>query len=281
MKKHILPMIFGSFLLFSCEKDNLPEFNRLEGLRVLALKADAPEVNPGASVTITPIVSDILANSLTYSVTVCLDPGLSYGAQPTCEGNPSKVVLATSLASALPGAAENWTGFADSFTVNVPSDALMFAGRSTAETYNGVNYLVIYTLANDRGESVTSFKRIVVSESAKTSKNTNPVTTQVFADGAALTTMNWGSKFNLSTDLSFLSAESYVVKNVKMESLAKTENLTTTWFVTDGETKYFRSAGTDSNEFNAPGQAPVGRSFYLLAVSRDDRGGVSLVKKKF
>lgn len=278
MKKLVLLL---SLFLFSCEKDNLPEFNRLEGLRVITLQANTPEVNPGTAVTMTPIVSDIHSTSLSYSVTTCLDPGLSYGAQPTCEGNPSKVVIATAAALTLPGVAESWTGAADTFVVNVPSDTVMFAGRTPAEIYNGVNYLVIYTLTNNTGQSVTAFKRIVVSETAKIAKNVNPVTTQVFADGSPLTTMNWGSKFNLSTDLSMVSAEAYVVKNTKLESFAKTENLTTTWFITDGEAKYFRSAGTDSNEFNAPGQPPVGRSFYLMAVSRDDRGGVSFVKKKF
>lgn len=278
MKKLLLVL---SLFVFSCEKDNLPEFNRLESLRVLNLQANTPEVNPGAAVTITPIVSDIHATSLNFSVTACLDPGLSYGAQPTCEGNPSKVVIANSTALTLPGVGESWTGAADTFVVNVPNDTVMFAGRSAAEIFNGVNYLVIYTLTNNSGQSVTAFKRIVVSETAKTAKNTNPVTTQVFADGAPLNAMNWGARFNLSTDLSMASAENYVVKNAKLESFAKVEDLTTTWFITDGEAKYFRSAGTDSNEFNAPGQAPVGRSFYLIAVSRDDRGGVSFVKKKF
>lgn len=278
MKKVFLLL---ALFLFSCEKDNLPEFNRLEGIRVLNLQANTPEVNPGAAVTITPIISDIHATSLNYSVTVCLDPGLSYGAQPTCEGNPSKVVLATSIALTLPGAAESWTGAADTFVVNVPNDTVMFANRTAAEIFNGVNYLVIYTLTNETGKSVSAFKRIVVSETAKTSKNSNPAVSQVFADGSPLNTMNWGGKFNLSTDLSLVSAESYVVKNAKLESFSKTENLTTTWFVTDGDAKYFRSAGTDSNEFNAPSQPPVGRSFYLIAVSRDDRGGVNFVKKKF
>jgi len=278
MKKMILLI---SLFLFSCEKDNLPEFNRLEGLRVLSLRANTPEVNPGTAVTITPIVSDIHATSLSYSISVCLDPGLGYGAQPTCEGNPSKVVIATNASATLPGAGENWTGNADAFVVNVPNDTIMFAGKTSYETFNGVNYLVVYTLTNDLGQSVTAIKRIVVSETAKTSKNTNPVTTQVFADGAPLTVMNWGTKFNLSTDVSLVSAENYSLQNTKSETLARTEKLTTTWFVTDGDAKFFRSSGTDSNEFNAPGQAPVGRSFYILAVTYDDRGGVSLVKKKF
>lgn len=278
MKKFLL---LSSLFLLACEKDNLPEFNRLEGLRVLALQADTPEVNPGSVVTITPIISDINATSLSFSVSVCLDPGLSYGAQPTCEGNPSKVTIATNTSLTLPGAGESWTGNADSFVVNIPNDTIVFAGRSAAETFNGVNYLILYTLTNNSGQSVTAVKRIVVSETSKTAKNNNPVTTQVFANGSPLTAMNWGTQFNLSTDLSSASAEAYMLKNANLETFAKTESLTTTWFITDGEAKFFRSAGTDSNEFNAPGQAPVGRSFYLLAVSRDDRGGISLVKKKF
>lgn len=277
MKRLLVLTLF----LFSCQKDDLPEFNRLEGLRVLALQANTPEVNPGANVTITPVISDIYSNSLNYSVSACLDPGLSYGAEPSCEGNPSKVVIAPSTPLGLPGLAESWTGAADPFVVNIPATAIIFAGRSAYEVWNGVNYLVVYTLTNDSGKTVTAVKRILVSDSAKTAKNNNPVTTQVYADGVALTAMSWGAQFTLTTDLSNVSAENYVVQNKNSQTLAKTEALTTTWFVTDGETKYFRSTGTEGNFFKSPGQAPNRRSFYLLAITHDDRGGVSFVKKKY
>ncbi len=280
MKHKIFILLSFSFLI-SCTKGNLPKFNQLEGIRVLAFQTNTPEVNPGATVTLNPIVSDIQATSLTYTANACIDPGISYGADPNCESNPTKIVLATNVALTIPGAAESWTGLADSLNVTIPIDAIIFAGRSAQETYNGVSYLVDYSLTNNLGQTVKSVKRILVSDSAKTSKNQNPITTQVFANGAAMTALSLSSKLNLTTDLTLASAESYILKNSNLVDQPQTEKLTTTWFVTDGETKYFRSVDLDSNEFTAPAQAPVGRAFYLLALTRDDRGGVSLVKKRF
>jgi len=269
------------FLLSGCGKDNLPEFNHLEGLRVLAFKLSAPEVSPGDTVTVTPIISDIRATSLTYTARVCLDPGVSYGATPSCVGNVSAVTLADQQTLTLPGANENWTGLADSLTVQIPASAVIFEGRSSIEQFNGVSYLLEYILSNDLGETVRSIKRIVVSDSAKTSKNSNPITADILANGVSMTSLSWSSPVNLTTDLSLTSAETYSSKNSSGELGTAVEQLVTTWFVTDGETKYYRSEGLEADEYTAPSAAPVGRSVYILAITHDDRGGVSLVKKKF
>ncbi|MES2803143.1 MAG: hypothetical protein V4654_11665 [Bdellovibrionota bacterium] len=268
-------------LLSACSDDNLPEFNKLEGLRVLAFSTSTPEVNPGTTVTLTPVISDLTATNLSFSVFSCIDLGVSYGADPSCEGNPSKIVIATNQPLTLPGSSENWTGLADSFTVSVPSDTVLFAGRSAQEKYNGLSYLIEYILTNDRGQSTKSLKRILVSESSKTTKNQNPVVTDVLADGVSMSSLSFGSEQSLSTNLSMGSFEPYSVKLSDGSLESRTEQITTTWFITDGETKYYRSVGTSSNPFTNPSGAPSGRSFYLLAVTRDDRGGVSVVKKKF
>lgn len=267
--------------LSGCGKDNLPEFNHLEGLRVLAFKMSAPEVSPGDTVTVTPIISDISATSLTYTARVCVDPGVSFGATPSCVGNASSVTLADQQSLTLPGVNESWTGLADSLTVQVPASNVIFAGRSLVEQFNGVGYLLEYILSNDRGETVRSIKRIIVSESSKTSKNLNPNTTDIFANGVSMTALSWSSPVNLNTDLALTSAETYTIKNSSGELVTAVEQLVTTWFVTDGETKYYRSEGFDADEYIAPSAAPVGRSVYILAITHDDRGGVSLVKKKF
>ena len=163
----------------------------------------------------------------------------------------------------------------------MPIDAVIFSGRSAQEIFNGVSYLVQYTLTNNLGKSVSAVKRIIVSESAKTSKNANPVTSDIFANGVTMTSLSLSAVLKLSTDLNLTSAENYIFKNTKLEPAYLSEKLTTTWFVTDGETKFYRSSGVDTNEFTGPEQTPIGRSFYLLAITRDDRGGLSFVKKKF
>lgn len=287
MKKNILKLalhntflVFGIFLS-ACSKDDLPDFNKLENMRVLAFQVNTPEVNPGVTVTVTPIISDINATTLNYTVQTCLDPGVSVGAEPTCELNPTKQVIANQVALTIPGAAESWTGAADAFSVTVPVSNIIFANKSAQEKYNGVSFLVEYILTNNLGTTLRTIKRIIVSDPSKINKNTNPTITQVYADGAVMNALTFDTKINVTTDLAETSAESYTVQNIDGSTSDFAEKLSVTWFITDGKTKYFRSENTSSNEYSTPSQAPAGRSAYLIAVARDDRGGLSFVKKKF
>jgi hypothetical protein len=280
MNKKIFFMIL-SFAFFGCSKSNLPDFNKLDSLRLIAFQTATPEVNPGATVTLTPVVSDVNATGLSYSASSCIDPGVSFGADPTCAGNPTQVVIATNLALTLPGAAESWTGAANSFSVTVPIQPIIFANHNSVEQYNGVSYLIDYTLTNNSGQSVHSIKRIVVSDPTKVTKNQNPVVTNIFADGVAMTTLPLSTEVTLTTDLTMASAESYSAQNINGELVTANETLTTTWLITDGKTKYFRSTNSDSNKYTTADSAPTARSSYLIAVVRDGRGGLSFVKKKF
>lgn len=279
-------MLHNTFLvtcifLSACSKDDLPDFNKLENMRVLAFQVNTPEVNPGATVTVTPIISDINATSLNYTAQTCLDPGISVGAEPTCESNPTKQVIASQVGLTIPGVAESWTGVADAFAVTVPAANIIFANKLTQEKYNGVSFLVEYILTNNLGTTLRTVKRIIVSDSAKTTKNTNPLVTQVYADGVVMNTLTLDTKVNVTTDLAMTSAESYLVQNGDGSTSSLTENLSVTWFITDGKTKYFRSENIKSNEYSTPVALPAGRSAYLIAVAKDDRGGLSFVKKKF
>ncbi len=270
-----------ALLNLSCRKNNLPDFNKLENLRVVAFQTPTPEVNPGAAVTITPIISDIQATTMTYTASSCIDPGVSFGADPTCAGNPTQVVIATNVALTLPGASESWTGAANSFTVNVPGQPIIFANRSSVEQYNGVSYLIDYTLTNNLGQSVRTIKRIIVSDPAKAAKNQNPTVTNIFANGVLLNTLGPAAEVTVTTDLNLTSAENYTTQNSDGSLQNANENLITTWFITDGKTKYYRSSGLDANVYTNADAMPAGRSSYMIAVVRDGRGGIGFVKKKF
>lgn len=278
---HNVSWVFLTAIAASCGRSDLPDFNKVDKLRVLAIQSSAPEVDPGATVTMTPVISDINATSLTYTVQTCIDAGIGAGAEPTCDNNPTKQVLATNQNLTLPGLAESWTGAADTFAVTVPIDTIIFYGRSSEDKYNGVAFLVEYILTNNRQETLRTIKRIVVSESAKTAKNTNPSVTQVFSNGVAMTTLPLNTKINLSTDLAASAAESYLVKNRDGTQTSLSENVSVTWFITDGKTKFFRSEIAKTNEYTTPTENPTGRASYLIAVAKDDRGGLSFVKKKF
>jgi hypothetical protein len=269
-----------NIILFSCSKDELPKFNELNSIRVLALTTPTPEVNPGDIVTVTPVISDITeGGGLKDTAQTCIDIGVAYGVTPTCEGNPTKSIIHQNRTLTLPSIADHWTGNADTFSVTVPSALIIFNSRSTQEQFNGVNYLVEYILTNSSGIQIRSFKRIVVS--TKTVKNSNPVITDIFSNGVTMTTLPVGSVVKLSSDLSAVSTENYDVQDSKNTVSQTTELLTVTWFITDGSTKYFRSEISESNEYTAPVTAPVGRSAYIIAVARDNRGGATVVRKKF
>ncbi len=278
--KNLFLILMCNIILFSCTKNELPKFNQLNSLRVIALTTPTPEVSAGDVVTITPVVSDVNATQdLTYTAQSCVDLGVSYGVTPTCEGNPTKTVIQFNKSSATPDSTNNRTGDAEAFIVSIPTALTIFYGRSAQEQFNGVNYLVEYILSNPNGEVLKSFRRIVVS--TKSPKNTNPVITDIFSDGVTMTTLPYGTKSNLTSDLSTTSAETYQVQDFNGVQTLASEILSVTWMITDGETKYFRSDVGASNVYTGPEAAPVGRSSYIFAVARDNRGGVSIVRKKF
>lgn len=260
----------------SCGDDDFPEYIELKELRVLALQAGATgaaaEYSPGDSVTITPIISDYFGGSraLTYEAFACVDPGLKVGAEPSCDGVTGAVSVGSGAATA---PATQRTGSTTTFSVNIPSTVL--DQRSAADKYNGVNYLVTYKLTAG-AEVVQSFRRIVVSESAKTAKNNNPQTTAILANGAALTTLPTG-KVELSVSYPAGSVESYSSKKSDGSLASATESLTTTWFRTDGELKFYRTVNTDTSTYTPPAAAPSGRQALIVGVTRDDRGGVTVL----
>jgi hypothetical protein len=275
---------FAQFLLVltisGCSDDKMPEFTKLDKLRIIALETATPEVNPGATVTVVPWVSDITeTTALSDSVSVCVDPGLAFGAPPTCDGNGTTVVLRTNQALTITGS--DFTGSADAFVVNIPTDTILFSNKTSQQIWNGVNYLIDYKLKNSSGVEISAVRRIVVSDVAKTAKNTNPVLSSILSEGVAMAALPVGDRVNLSTDLTSVSQETFQSKNSDGNLVSETEQVAVTWMVTDGETKYARSEIATTNLYTAPGVAPTGRKAHIFAVARDNRGGVKVIKVEF
>lgn len=288
MKTSLIKKIFDSAfisgvicLTLSCSDSKLPKYVELQDLRILTLIADTPEVDPGASVTITPVISDINeTTSLSFEAYGCIDPGVSLGAKPTCEGNTTKTLLGQgtiTTASSL-DMAQNFTGSAPSFTATMPSNVVMFSQRSSVDQYNGVSYLITYKISNTAGKSVESFRRILVSNKNASDKNTNPAINNILSQGAALgnNALPVAGKFTLQVELGANAQQIYPFKKADESIENRVEEITTTWFITDGSLKYFRSTNQDTNEFTAPESLPSIRKSFLISVSRDSRGGVAI-----
>ncbi|MGK5087060.1 hypothetical protein WDW86_05840 [Bdellovibrionota bacterium FG-2] len=257
--------------LLGCAKNDLPDYNVLGGLRVLAMKAAAPEVAPGDTTTVTPVVSDIAGagRELTYVAVGCPDPGVSLGAKPSCLGNPMRVELG---GGSFTPTAPSFTQVAPAFTVAVPVALLEM--RSTLDQFNGVAYLMTYDISTSSGESVSAYKRLIVSDAvSRPVKNSNPTLSGVLAGGGGLTALP-AAKTALKVDAALTSGvESYDVLTSSGGSKTLQETLITTWFLSDGTVNHFRTVGADEVSYTPPEVLPTAHSVVLVAVIRDGRGG--------
>ena len=265
-------ILLAGLLQLACAEDQFPKYVELGGLRVLAIRAEVAgraEASPGETVLITPFVSDYgNSRSLSFEAKACLDSGVAVGAEPTCEGQPG-AVLAGSGAVTITGAER--TGAAPDFSVVIPAGIL--DSRSSDDRFNGVSYLVTYRLVASDGTAVQSFKRIVVSESTKTTKNLNPSVSGILGSGSTLTVYPTAD-VELTPVISAGSQESYSFSRNGVTGFSRTEELVTTWFISHGEIKFFRTVGSDSTLWT-PAALPLTGNPILVAVLRDDRGGVS------
>jgi len=279
MKKSALFIALGLLGLTACQENTLPKYEALGGLRILALRGDQgaqlsgqAEFAPGDSVVVTPYVSYYgVSGSVSYTATACPDPGINVGATPSCEGVAGTVSIAAGSV-ALTGGGSN-TGQANSFTVPIPSTVL--DGRNPVDQFNGVGYLVVYQLSSADGRSTAAVKRLVVSGSAKTTKNQNPALTAITAAGSPLSSLPGGA-VEVGVSYPTTSRESYLAMLTDGNLEVRTEDLLTTYFITDGSLKYARTVNDQTSTYTPPPSAPTGHSAIVVAVVRDSRGGVAV-----
>lgn len=255
--------------LCACNKNDFPQYIQLGPLRVLTLASTGnPEVNPGATVVLQPVISDLNGGGRTLSVNVqtCVDPGIGLGNLAIC-ANPDTNTN-SSFSSTTLGSNNVYTGLAPTVTVNVPNLTL----ATSLQKYNGINYLVIYTISAPDGQTVQAFKRIVVTDPTKPSPNQNPVFSGVTANGTALAASNaYSSVLQNITPAFSVGAENYQVMLPDGSFEFFAENLTTTWFISDGSMEFERTFAADTNQWT-PGK-PSTRDAVLVLVAHDGRGG--------
>lgn len=267
-----------SFFLFSCGKDDLPKPQKLVSLRFLDAIADSPEASAGDSVTLTPYISDPTGGgrTLTIQKTACVDFGVNLGAEPTCTGNATKTDLGTTTET--PGSSsQNYTGALQSHTVTLPAASIIYADpttgtlRSSTQMYNGVSYLIFYTITSTTGDSITAFKRILVS--TRPTKNKNPILPSLSTSiSLPLTAKNEGS---ISLDTSTDTTESYSSYSKTSELVSRSESELIYWYSTSGTIKYSITTKTDSNTFS-PDSSTTSSTTTFVAILKDGRGGSAI-----
>jgi len=268
-------------VITGCNQPDFPKYTDLGSLRLLTIIADKPEANPGDTVIFTPVLSDLNGQGRTiqYSVQGCIDPGVGNGVNPGCP-NPDVSSMQSGTVALLPGNNNTYTGPVASFSLTMPDDTRMFANRSAADQYNGVAYLVFYSISIPDGPAVNSFLRVIVSTSSKTQKNQNPVITSVDLNDVPITgefpMPGSTAPFRVIDPTS--SAETYQILTRDGSFTTHNEELITTWFVTDGLFDSSRTIGNSENSWKPPASKPVNRGIAILVVTRDGRGGSAYQK---
>ena len=268
-----LALFFALLSLAGCGADTLPKFSKLEGMRILGLRAEDPETLPaGGAITVKALLYDRDGRTLNYVASICTDPGIARGATPSCSGVADASQIASS--STTPGANR-----LSEITLNVPNTpATVLNSASTVEAYNGVGYLLVLRVTSADGAATqTAFKQLVVSDASKTPKNQNPNfnAAGVLSGGAAITAMP-SAKITVTPSLAAGAEESYFFKVDTSTFLPLTESITVTWLASDGELERTRTTGVStSNSFTPPTSAVSGYTPVLVAIARDPRGGVS------
>ena len=263
-------LIFILFLFISCGDDNFKKYAALSEFRVLGIISDTPEVSDNnATVTLTPIVSDVKSEGREVSIKIegCLDPGISTGEEISCEGaDHYQLVSETNVDLAVVLAASLYTGEIGPFNVTVPNDIL--SGRSPLESFNGLDYLVIFSFTAGDSE-ITSFKRIRVS--TRPTKNTNPSLDSI--SNSSLTSEEQNLEANISE-----SPESFDFYNLTGEIEQATEVYYLSWFTSNGEIENSQLYAGESTKLNLADSLPDDAVVAVLL--RDGRGGVDFLMKK-
>jgi hypothetical protein len=274
MKKILLISMLT--LLSSCADDE-NRFFELGDFRVLAVQADLPEIDgtspTATTVTLTPFVSDIKAGGRTLAIDIlaCPDPGLQFGNEPKCDESlaTTQDIAYTSVSSSTLGA--RFTGAMPPFTVDVPAGLL--TDQTAQNQFNGIDYIVTMKFTVG-GETFSTYKRIAVSE--KTPKNQNPKIENVLRNGNIGGSIQNNDKLSIDL-LAGFGSQTYEFQNQEGIITEKTEVLTTSWFSYKGTTDLRR---TFIDEINIFEQTPGESNPFVVAVLRDDRGGIDVQLKE-
>jgi hypothetical protein len=269
------------YFLSGCSSDNFTDYNVLGDLRILTITVDQPEANPGTTVNLTPVLSDLngAGRTLNYSIVACIDPGVSLGVAASC-ANPDASNTQSGTVTIPAGTSQTYTGAVPSFPITLPSTSAIFGSASPVQQFNGIAYLVFYNLSAPGGVSINSFVRVIVSASSKTQKNNNPTITSVNFNDAPVSSpvVTPTAVANLSVINPPASAETYQTMSPTGTLSTQTETLVSTWFISDGSTQFQRTTGNGENPWTPPGAVPSTRGLVIVVVTRDERNGAVFQK---
>lgn len=271
-------LILSLCIFISCSDDSFKKVDKLGEFRVLGIQSSSPEVAPGDPVTINLLLSDKngAGRQIDLEIERCLDPGIAFGAQPSCENDPSaQSTQVLDVTNSL--AAPNYTGIIPN-VINFTVPAAIHIGRNDRDKFNGVGYLVIFTFDVD-GKKIKTFKRIMATTRTNNNLNSsNPtfIASDLLLNGAPINNQMpvEGNKLSLTSG----APDIYQYQNVDGSIDLKTEKFEVAWYTDEGEFSKPKSYVEELVEFkNASSNDPS----VLVVVIRDGRGGLSYLIEEF
>lgn len=268
-------MIYKILLLLifclSCGDNNFPKVEVIDNFRILGIISNNSEVAPGGSANVRPFVTDPLGAGRTVNgnYEICLDPGVSFGATPTCEGVTGAVFGSYSINFTADSdfAANGYTGLAATpVVVNVP--ATILNGRESRQQFNGVAMLVVFRFSVD-GRDVSAFRRIVATN--RGTLNANPASPTVLLNGGTFAVKpTKGDKLSLQP---LNDEESYDYLTVDGSTETRTESYEVAWFLSRGELNKSKVSINETTKLTKSSSTDT--TFVSVVMVRDERGGVS------
>jgi len=255
----------------ACNNDDQAPRTFIAGPRVLAIKAEPPEVAAGESTTVTILVVGTQGQTATVAWSSCrLAPLPGQGSNPDCVANPQAPYLEP-------------IGEGTTITATMPADVTA-AELGQPDASGGV-YLTLVARVTVAGESFAAVYRLRFG----TSGNQNPTLLGVSASDMGVTTtldeatplpVTQGGRLTLNALLAAGAEQSYVAPVVGMSGGQVTETTRTSWF---------SSAGDFDDDRTEQGQRttlsldellpPVGSIIDIYAVAHEERGGVDFLHR--
>ena len=261
----LLPLLFAA-----CGDDPFRKIEELNSFRLLAVVADRPEINPSlnATVNLSVLVSDPQGNgrALAGNYQACLDPGVAYGADADCSLDP----LASSGSINISGNQLNSANFYTDLTsaISISIDPALISGAEGRRLFNGINFLVVFTFIVD-GQEHRIFKMLRASNKAGAELSTNPTGSTLNVAGA--TQLAPGTPLQVLAD----NSKVYPFWPLEGEIQNVPVNLAVAWYTSLGN---FSRAKTSSQETTTWLHSEASSNFLVLAIVRDNWGGVEIVR---
>jgi len=262
----------GSLLLSfaACQSFSDPPVSFVAGLRVLGIKAEPPQIAPGASTTVTALVVDTSGGTPAASWSECLLPPL-----------PGQAVNTACVDGS---AGSELQPIGDGLTIPFVMPQVTAASLGAPDATGGV-YLPLVAALVSGPQTFTAVYRLRLGDDAPA--NTNPTIAGVFSvdasgamsalDAAAPTPVQAGGALSLTVTFAPDSAQTYTAA----DGTVTTETLTTSWFCTAGALSFEKTSATQPvTVLHLDQRLPsAGAQIELYAVAHDERGGADFAHR--